>query len=263
MPRGGSGGKQRVTSTRKRTASSRSWLERQLNDPYVRKAQAEGYRSRAAYKLIELDERFVLLRGVGRVIDLGIAPGGWAQVVRRRSDRAVVVGIDLLPTDPIDGVTILQMDFMADDAPEALARALGGKADLVLSDMAANTVGHQQTDHLRTMALVEVAADFAGQVLRPGGAFVAKVLAGGADSDLVALLKRMFRTVKHAKPPASRKDSSEWYVIAQGFKGAPEQLEVPEGDAASGSRTPPHASSADKAPSPPSSTGRTEDGTAE
>jgi 23S rRNA (uridine2552-2'-O)-methyltransferase len=157
-----------------------------------------------------------------RVIDLGIAPGGWTQVVRKLAPRAKVVGIDLLPTDPIDGAIILQMDFMDDAAPGLLAEELGGRADIVLSDMAANTVGHPQTDHLRTMALVEAAADFAGAVLRPGGAFVAKVLAGGADNQLVALLKRMFATVKHAKPPASRKDSSEWYVIAQGFKGAPD-----------------------------------------
>jgi 23S rRNA (uridine2552-2'-O)-methyltransferase len=221
MSRGGSGGRQRVKTARNRSAASTRWLERQLNDPYVRRAKAEGYRSRAAYKLLELDERFGFLRGAKKVVDLGIAPGGWSQVVRRRSATATIVGIDLLPTDPIDDVAIFQMDFMADDAPAALTEALGGKADLVLSDMAANTVGHQQTDHLRTMGLVEAAADFAGTILAPGGAFVAKVLAGGADSELVALLKRMFATVKHAKPPASRKDSSEWYVIAQGFKGPP------------------------------------------
>jgi 23S rRNA (uridine2552-2'-O)-methyltransferase len=219
VSRGGSGGRQRVKTARGRSVSSNRWLERQLNDPYVRQAKAEGYRSRAAYKLIELDERFSLLRGVGRVIDLGIAPGGWAQVVRKISPKAVVVGIDLLPVDPIDGVTILQMDFLDPSAAERLIEALGGPADLVLSDMAANTVGHPQTDHLRTMGLVEEGAAFAGEVLRPGGALVAKVLAGGADSSLVAELKRMFTTVKHAKPPASRKDSSEWYVVAQGFKG--------------------------------------------
>ncbi|WP_294393150.1 RlmE family RNA methyltransferase [uncultured Sphingomonas sp.] len=224
MSRGGSGGRQRVKTARGRTAASTRWLERQLNDPYVRRAKAEGYRSRAAYKLIELDERFGMLRGVKRVVDLGIAPGGWSQVVRRRSESTHVVGIDLLPTDPIDGVTIMQMDFMDKEAPARLAEALGGAADLVMSDMAANTVGHQQTDHLRTMALVEAAAYFAGEVLRPGGSFVAKVLAGGADSELVGLLKRMFTTVKHAKPPASRKDSSEWYVIAQGFKGVAPSL---------------------------------------
>ena len=225
MSRGGGGpggGRTRVRTARGRSASSQRWLERQLNDPYVRRAQAEGYRSRAAYKLLELDERFGLIRGAQRVVDLGIAPGGWAQAVRRRNAAAAVVGIDLLPTDPIEGVTLFEMDFMAEEAPAQLADALGGEADLVLSDMAANTVGHQQTDHLRTMALVEAAAAFAGEVLRPGGAFVAKVLAGGADSALVAELKRMFATVKHAKPPASRKDSSEWYVIAQGFKGRAE-----------------------------------------
>ncbi|MGE0775509.1 MAG: RlmE family RNA methyltransferase [Sphingomonadaceae bacterium] len=219
MSRGGSGGRTRVKTARGRTAASTRWLERQLNDPYVRRARAEGYRSRAAYKLLELDERFGLLRGVKRVVDLGVAPGGWAQVVKRRKPDTVVVGIDLLPTDPIEGVTLFEMDFLDEDAPAKLAEALGGPADLVLSDMAANTVGHPQTDHLRTMALVEAAAYFTGEVLKPGGAFVAKVLAGGADNDLVAMLKRMFTTVKHAKPPASRKDSSEWYVIAQGFKG--------------------------------------------
>jgi 23S rRNA (uridine2552-2'-O)-methyltransferase len=215
----GPGGRQRVKTARGRTAASTRWLERQLNDPYVRQARAEGYRSRAAYKLIELDERFSFLRGVQRVIDLGIAPGGWTQVVRKMCPKAKVAGIDLLPVDPIDEVTIFQMDFMDDAAPGLLADALGGPADLVLSDMAANTVGHQQTDHLRTMALVEAGGLFATEVLRPGGAFVAKVLAGGADSGLVAELKRNFQTVKHAKPPASRKESSEWYVVAQGFKG--------------------------------------------
>jgi 23S rRNA (uridine2552-2'-O)-methyltransferase len=213
------GGRQRVKTARGRTAASTRWLERQLNDPYVRRAKAEGYRSRAAYKLIELDERFGFLKGAQRVIDLGIAPGGWTQVVRKMCPKAKVAGIDLLPVDPIEDVTIFQMDFMADEAPALLADALGGPADLVLSDMAANTVGHQQTDHLRTMALVEAGGLFATEVLRPGGVFVAKVLAGGADSGLVAELKRNFQTVKHAKPPASRKESSEWYVIAQGFKG--------------------------------------------
>jgi len=208
----------RIRTAKGRKSSSTRWLERQLNDPYVRRAKAENYRSRAAYKLLELDERFGLLKGVKAVIDLGIAPGGWSQVVRRRSGQAKVVGIDLLPTDPIEGVTILQMDFMDEAAPERLKQELGGEADLVLSDMAANTVGHQQTDHLRTMALVEAGLLFATEVLRPGGAYVAKVLAGGADNQLVAEMKRHFTTVKHAKPPASRKDSSEWYVIAQGFK---------------------------------------------
>ena len=217
--RRGDGGRQRVRTARNRSAASTRWLERQLNDPYVRKARAEGYRSRAAYKLLELDERFGLLRGALRIADLGAAPGGWTQVAMRRRPQARVVGIDLLPCDPIDGAILFQLDFMADEAPARLADALGGEADLVLSDLAANTVGHAQTDHLRTMALVEAAADFAAQVLREGGAFVAKVFAGGADANLVAVLKRRFATVKHAKPPASRKESSEWYLIAQGFKG--------------------------------------------
>ena len=217
--RGDRGLHQRVRTSRGRSVSSNRWLERQLNDPYVRRAKADNYRSRAAYKLLELDERFGLLKGAKAVVDLGIAPGGWSQVVRRRSPAAKIVGIDLLPTDPIEDVTILQMDFMDDSAPARLQDALGAPPDLVLSDMAANTVGHAQTDHLRTMGLVEAALQFAVETLRPGGAFVAKVLAGGADSNLVAELKRHFTTVKHAKPPASRKESSEWYVVAQGFKG--------------------------------------------
>lgn len=222
MSRSGRDPGERLRTAKKRTASSARWLSRQINDPYVKKAKAEGYRSRAAYKLAELDEKFGLLKGVTRAVDLGIAPGGWSQVVRQRCPKAKVVGIDLLPTDPIEGVTIFQMDFMADEAPAALEEALDGPPDLVLSDMAANTVGHKQTDHLRTMGLVETAADFAIATLAPGGAFVAKVLAGGTDTQLLALLKRHFASVKHAKPPASRKDSSEWYVIAQGFKGTGE-----------------------------------------
>ena len=219
MSRGGSGGRTRVKTSRGRTAQSTRWLERQLNDPYVKRAKAEGYRSRAAYKLIELDERFALIKGSKRIVDLGIAPGGWTQVVRKLVPKAAVVGIDLLPVDPIEGVTIYQMDFMDDAAPGLLVQALGGAPDLVLSDMAANTVGHPQTDALRTMALVETAHAFAAEVLEPGGTFVAKVFAGGADAALVAEMKRNFATVKHAKPPASRKGSSEWYVVAQGFKG--------------------------------------------
>ena len=223
MSRSGQGPKQRLKTAKGRKVSSTRWLERQLNDPYVKRAKAEGYRSRAAYKLLELDEKFGLLKGLKAVVDLGIAPGGWSQVVRRRSPQAAIAGIDLLPTDPIDGVAILQMDFMDEAAPARLREALGlDHADLVMSDMAANTVGHPQTDHLRTMALVEAGMEFATEVLRPGGAYVAKVLAGGADNNLVAALKRHFTTVKHAKPPASRKDSSEWYVIAQGFKGTPQ-----------------------------------------
>lgn len=219
MSRSGRDPGERLRTGKGRTASSNRWLSRQINDPYVKKAKAEGYRSRAAYKLIELDEKFALLKGVSRAVDLGIAPGGWSQVLRQLCPKAAVVGIDLLPTDPIEGVTIFQMDFMAEEAPAALETALAGAPDLVLSDMAANTVGHKQTDHLRTMGLVETAADFAIGTLAPGGAFVAKVLAGGTDTQLLGLLKRHFTTVKHAKPPASRKGSSEWYVIAQGFKG--------------------------------------------
>jgi 23S rRNA (uridine2552-2'-O)-methyltransferase len=219
MSRSGKNPNERLRTAKKRSTSSARWLTRQLNDPYVKKAKAEGWRSRAAFKLIELDEKYGLLKPASRVVDLGIAPGGWSQVVRQRAPKASVVGIDLLPTDPIEGVTIFQMDFMADEAPAALIDALDGAPDLVISDMAANTVGHKQTDHLRTMGLVETAAYFAIEQLAPGGAFIAKVLAGGTDTELLALLKQHFTTVKHAKPPASRKDSSEWYVIAQGFKG--------------------------------------------
>ena len=220
--RGGGGGHTRVKTSRKRTPQSTRWLERQLNDPYVKRAKAEGYRSRAAYKLLELDEKFDFLKGAKRVVDLGLAPGGWTQVVRRKAPKAAIVGIDLLPVDPIEGVTILQMDFMHDDAPDRLLEELGGAPDLVMSDMAANTVGHPQTDALRTMALVETALAFAIDVLKPGGTFVSKVFAGGADSTMVTQMKRNFATVKHAKPPASRKGSVEWFVVAQGFKGRTE-----------------------------------------
>lgn len=213
------GGRARVKTARGRTAASTRWLERQLNDPYVKAAKSEGYRSRAAYKLLELDERFKLLGHAQRVVDLGAAPGGWTQVVLKRRPKARVAAIDLLPMDPIAGATIFQKDFLDDDAEDKLREALDGAPDLVMSDMAANTVGHRQTDQMRTMALVEAAIHFAAQVLAPGGAFIAKVFAGGADPALVAELKRHFSSVKHAKPPASRKESSEWYVVAQGFKG--------------------------------------------
>jgi len=215
----------RIKTAKGRTASQVRWLQRQLNDPYVKKAKADGYRSRAAYKLMELDDKFGLVKGARKVVDLGVAPGGWTQVVRQRSPQAAVVGIDLLPTDPIEGAILFEMDFMADEAPDVLMEALGGEPDLVVCDMAANTVGHKQTDHLRTMGLVETAVDFAVQNLAKGGAFVAKVFAGGTDHGLLLILKRHFTTVKHAKPPASRKDSSEWYVIAQGFKGRAENRE--------------------------------------
>lgn len=219
MSRSGRNPDRRVKTAKKRTESSTRWLQRQLNDPYVKQAKADGYRSRAAYKLIELDDKFGLIRGAKRVVDIGIAPGGWSQVVRAKAPKAEVVGIDLLPTEPIEGVTIFEMDFMDDAAPARLEEALGGAPDLVLSDMAANTVGHKQTDHLRTMGLVEAGAWFAVETLDKGGAFVAKVLAGGTDAELLKLLKAHFKSVKHAKPPASRKGSSEWYVVAQGFKG--------------------------------------------
>ncbi|MGI9362546.1 MAG: RlmE family RNA methyltransferase [Parasphingorhabdus sp.] len=219
MSRGRSGQKERVKTAKGRKIGSTRWLERQLNDPYVKQAKAEGYRSRAAYKILELDERFKFVRKAKAVVDLGIAPGGWSQVIRKFVPGAKIVGIDLLPVDPIDGVTIFEMDFMDDSAPDKLMEALGCAPDLVLSDMAANTVGHQQTDHLRTMGLVETAAHFAVENLQVSGTFVAKVLAGGTDNDLLTFLKQHFKTVKHAKPPASRKGSSEWYVIAQGFKG--------------------------------------------
>lgn len=223
----GTRGKVRVKTAKNRSAQSTRWLQRQLNDPYVRQAKAEGWRSRAAFKLIELDEKFGLLKGARHVVDLGVAPGGWAQVVRKRVPQARAVGIDLLPVDPIDGVTLLQMDFMDEAAEDRLLAALGDAPDLILSDMAANTVGHARTDHLRTMALVEAAAYFAVDQLRPGGTFVAKVFAGGTDHDLLVMLKRNFDSVRHAKPPASRKGSSEWYVIAQGFKGRQEQEDAP------------------------------------
>jgi 23S rRNA (uridine2552-2'-O)-methyltransferase len=217
--RGGGREPAKLKTGKGRTASSARWLTRQLNDPYVKRAQDEGYRSRAAYKLAELDDRFGILKGVKAVVDLGVAPGGWSQVVRKRAPGAAIVGIDLLPVEPLPGVTLLELDFMAEEAPQRLSEALGRAPDLVLSDMAANTVGHKQTDHLRTMGLVEAATEFAIATLAPGGAFVAKVLAGGTDAALLGQLKRHFTSVKHAKPPASRKGSSEWYVVAQGFKG--------------------------------------------
>lgn len=220
MSNGGrsSAGRTRVKTARNRTAASTRWLSRQLNDPYVKRAKAEGYRSRAAYKLLELDEKYGLLKGRKAIVDLGIAPGGWSQVVRRVAGQASVVGIDLLPVDPIDGVTIFQMDFMADEAPDMLMAELGRAPDLVMSDMAANTVGHPQTDHLRTLALAEAAAEFAIEVLAPGGHFVAKVFQGGTDKDLLQRLKQAFTSVRHAKPPSSRKGSPELFVVAMGKK---------------------------------------------
>lgn len=208
----------------KRKHSSKLWLERQLNDPYVAKAKREGYRSRAAYKLIEIDDKFRLLRPGQTVVDLGAAPGGWSQIAAKRVGAAEgkgrVVAIDLLEMGEIPGVEFAQLDFHADDAPEKLRAMLGGgRADVVLSDMAANTTGHRKTDQLRIVGLVEIAAAFAAEILNPGGAFLAKVFQSGADAELLAQLKRDFAVVKHVKPSASRQDSSERYVLATGFRG--------------------------------------------
>jgi 23S rRNA (uridine2552-2'-O)-methyltransferase len=208
----------------KRKHSSKLWLERQLNDPYVAQAKREGYRSRAAYKLIEIDDKFRLLKPGMSVVDLGAAPGGWSQIAAKRvgsaEGKGKVVAIDLLEMGEIPGVTFAQLDFHADDAPDKLRAMLGGRrADVVMSDMAANTTGHRKTDQLRIVGLVEIAAAFAAEILNPGGAFLAKVFQSGADSDLLAQLKRDFASVKHVKPAASRQDSSERYVLAMGFRG--------------------------------------------
>ena len=215
--------KVRVKTSKGRKIGSTLWLQRQLNDPYVAKAKAEGLRSRAAYKLIELNERYSLLHKGQRVVDLGAAPGGWslvaAPIVGTTEANPLIVGIDFLDMDPIPGVVLLKKDFNDEDAPDQLIAALGGhKADLVLSDMAAPTTGHRATDHIRIMALVELAADFAIKVLAPGGAFVTKVFQGGTEHELLALLKRHFSTTIHAKPPASRTGSAETYLVAKGFK---------------------------------------------
>jgi 23S rRNA (uridine2552-2'-O)-methyltransferase len=206
-----------------RTQASRRWLERQLNDPYVARAKREGFRSRAAYKLAEIDDKHRFLKAGGKVVDLGAAPGGWAQVAAKRvragEGGGHVVAIDLLDIDPVPRVDFVQLDFMAEDAPDRLKAMLGGPADVVLSDMAANATGHRQTDHLKIMGLAEAAAEFAREVLRPGGVFLAKVLQGGTEGQLLASLKRDFASVKHVKPAASRSDSAELYVLATGFRG--------------------------------------------
>ncbi|HEX5212890.1 MAG TPA: RlmE family RNA methyltransferase [Pseudolabrys sp.] len=211
--------KVRVKDARK-SASSRRWLERQLNDPYVARAKREGFRSRAAYKLIEIDDKANILKKGARVIDLGAAPGGWSQVAAKRvgAPEGRVVAIDLLPMEPVAGVDFAQIDFLDAAAPETLKAMLGGPADVVLSDMAANATGHAKTDHLKIMALVEAAVEFAGEVLKPGGAFLAKVLQGGTEAALLAALKRDFRSVKHVKPAASRSDSAELYLLATGYR---------------------------------------------
>lgn len=208
-----------VKSSSKRDPGSTRWLQRQLNDPYVQAAKAQGYRSRAAFKLVELDDRFRLLKRGARVLDLGAAPGGWTQVaVARVGEGGRIVGVDVLPTEPVSGATMMQGDLTDPAVADAAIAALGGKADVVLSDMAPNTVGHAATDHLRIMALAEIAADVALSVLAPGGAFVCKVLQGGTEREMLTTLKRHFAQVRHAKPPASRKDSAETYVVAQGFR---------------------------------------------
>lgn len=215
--------KTRVKTARKRSLSSTIWLQRQLNDPYVAQAKRDGFRSRAAYKLIEIDERFRFLKSGQRVVDLGAAPGGWAQVAARKvgaeTGRGKVVGIDLLPIDPLAGATFAVIDFLGEDAPQRLKDMLGGKADVVLSDMAANATGHKKTDHIRIVALAELAIDFACEVLEEGGVFLAKVFQGGTEGELLRRLKTEFETVHHVKPNASRAGSAELYVLALGFRG--------------------------------------------
>ena len=223
-PRGRRGLTVRVKTAKQRRPSSTAWLERQLNDPYVAEAKRQGYRSRAAFKLIELDDRFHLLKRGARIVDLGAAPGGWSQVAAERIGAAAghgkIVALDLLAMEPIPGVAILEQDFLDPAAPSAIEAALGGSADLVLSDMAAPATGHAATDHLRIVALAEEAFAFAETILKPGGAFVAKVFQGGAEGDLLAALKRAFAEVRHAKPAASRAESAETYVVAKGYRGA-------------------------------------------
>ena len=230
MSAGDSGGgtprgdlKVRVKTARKRSLSSTLWLQRQLNDPYVAQARRDGYRSRAAYKLLEIDERYHVLRPGQRVLDLGAAPGGWSQVAARRigaeAGRGKVVGIDLLPIDPLAGAEFAVLDFLAPDAPERLKALMGGPVDVVLSDMAANTTGHKQTDHIRIVAIAELAIDFACEVLASGGAFLAKVFQGGTEAELLRRLKTEFTAVHHVKPKASRAGSAELYVLATGFRG--------------------------------------------
>lgn len=210
----------RVKTSKYRKPSSNRWLERQLNDPYVAEAQKQGYRSRAAFKLIQLDEKYKFLQKGKIIVDLGCAPGGWTQVaVSKNKGSGQIVGIDILETQPIEGATLICEDFTSNDAPEKLKSLLESKADVVLSDMAANTTGHQQTDHLRTIALVEAAYEFAKEVLKEGGIFIAKVFQGGTEGELLADMKKNFKKVSHFKPDASRQSSPETYVVAQGFKG--------------------------------------------
>ncbi len=226
---GGPGGRElktRVKTARKRTLSSTLWLQRQLNDPYVVRAKHEGWRSRAAYKLLEIDEKYHLLQPGQRIVDLGAAPGGWAQVAAKKvksfEGQGRVVGIDLLDIEPIAGVDFAVQDFLAPEAPDMLKAMLGGEADGVISDMAGNTTGHKKTDHLRIVHLAELATDFAGEVLKPGGYFLCKLFQGGETGELVARLKRDYAVVRHIKPNASRADSSELYVLASGFRASAE-----------------------------------------
>jgi 23S rRNA (uridine2552-2'-O)-methyltransferase len=215
--------KVRVRGGKNRSVSSRQWLQRQLNDPYVARAKREGMRSRAAYKLMEIDDKARFLRKGARVVDLGAAPGGWSQIAAQRvgaTEQGRVIAIDILAMEPVPGVDFIALDFLDRTAPDKLKDMIGGPADVVLSDMAANATGHARTDHLKIMALVEAAAEFAREVLAPGGTFLAKVLQGGTEAALLASLKRDYRTVKHVKPPASRTDSAELYLLATGFRGA-------------------------------------------
>lgn len=216
--------KQRVKTGKGRTVSQKNWLERQLNDPYVIEARKQGYRSRAAFKLIEIDDKYKFLKSGGRIVDLGAAPGGWSQVAAQRvkaaEGKGKVIAIDMHGMDPIPHVTIFKKDFYDDDAPQLLIEALGGeKADAVLSDMAAHATGHRQTDHIKIIALAEAGYDFARQVLKPGGTYLAKVLRGGTEGQLLSMMKRDFASVRHVKPMASRDDSAELFVLAMGFRG--------------------------------------------
>jgi 23S rRNA (uridine2552-2'-O)-methyltransferase len=221
--------KVKVKTTRGRKLSSQRWLERQLNDPYVREAKAKGYRSRAAFKLVELDRKFHLLKKGARVLDLGAAPGGWTQVAVSRGCH--VVAMDILPMEPIAGAEVLEADMLAPETPDRLKGALGGQADVVLSDMAAPTTGHRATDHIRTVALLEAGVELASEVLAPGGMFVGKCFQGGATGDLLTRIKQLFRDVKHVKPPASRAESVELYLVASGFRGSPQrQVSLPSRD---------------------------------
>lgn len=234
--RRGSGSRQttvKLRTARGRTASSQRWLQRQLNDPYVAESKRLGYRSRAAFKLIEIDDRFKFLKKGQRVVDLGCAPGGWTQIAVQRvgaPERGQVVGLDILPLDPIPGAELLQADFTEASAPEDLKALLGGPVDVVLSDMAASSTGHKKTDHIRIVMLAELALDFAFEVLAPDGVFVAKVFLGGSERDLLNPMRQAFRQVRHFKPPASRSESAETYVIATGYRGRPDAAEQPEED---------------------------------